>query len=256
MFNNIKMKKYLSLLSLIIIFSGCSSINSDLAASFFGGARFSIPKNAEQINNHTYSLTSPDAKGLLFIEYIDDTDKNSDGENCYALASDAEWSTAEDFLFNGKNDEGIEENSLFNTVEINIKKWETAAGKDIFGNGSLTDEILSVDTRTPDGKNEIYVAGIDIPESLAVTVIWFNEDEIIEWDQVYNEKEFDWSERGESGKADFENISVHTIGHAAGLTHPADRCINETMAPSTGLGDTKKRILNDGDIFGIKKLYQ
>ena len=55
---------------------------------------------------------------------------------------------------------------------------------------------------------------------------------------------------------DLLNIAVHEVGHGAGLTHPDQTCVDETMYAYAAEGETKKRTLNDGDIAGIKALYE
>lgn len=78
----------------------------------------------------------------------------------------------------------------------------------------------------------------------------------MEWDQVYDDVDFDWSDNGEAGKMDFEEIATHELGHAVGLGHPEDSCTEETMYRYASLGETKKRDLNTGDIAGIATLYK
>ena len=51
----------------------------------------------------------------------------------------------------------------------------------------------------------------------------------MEWDQVYDQKDFDWSLDGEPGKMDFENIVTHELGHAFGLDDLYTECTEETM---------------------------
>ena len=95
---------------------------------------------------------------------------------------------------------------------------------------------------------------------IAVTTTWYNtfSGQIVEWDQVYDDVDFDWSDssvNGVTGKMDFENISTHEIGHAVGMGHPSDSCSNETMYRYASYGEIIKRDLNTGDIAGINKLY-
>ena len=78
---------------------------------------------------------------------------------------------------------------------------------------------------------------------------------LVEWDQVYDQVDYDWSSSGEAGKMDFENIATHELGHSVGMGHPSSECIEETMYAYAGYGETKKRDLNAGDIAGINGLY-
>ena len=138
-----------------------------------------------------------------------------------------------------------------------MQKWEDASAN-IFGQGSQTTSPLAIDLSWPtDNTNEVYFADIESDGAIAVTTIWFTSrgNQILEWDMVFDDFNFLWSENGEEGKMDFENIAMHELGHAAGLGHPDDSCIDETMFRFASLGETKKQDLHDGDIAGINTLY-
>jgi len=111
------------------------------------------------------------------------------------------------------------------------------------------------------GKNEIMFGNINETDVIGVTIVWGifsgppKQRVLVEWDQVYDDFDFSWSEFGETGKMDFENIATHEIGHAFGLSHPASECAEETMYAYASNGEIKKRTLEAGDIEGISKLY-
>ncbi len=104
------------------------------------------------------------------------------------------------------------------------------------------------------------VLGI-ISGAIGVTIVWgiFNGPpfarELVEWDQVYDDTDFDWSSTGEAGKMDFENIATHELGHTVGMGHPDDSCLEETMYRFASEGETNKRTLEAGDSAGVKRLY-
>jgi len=57
-------------------------------------------------------------------------------------------------------------------------------------------------------------------------------------------------------KLDVQNIGTHEVGHGLGLADLYDSEDSEmTMYGSAGLGETKKRILEGGDIAGVRALY-
>jgi hypothetical protein len=184
---------------------------------------------------------------------------------CYAfLGNGAKWKTVEPWVVNPTNTEGL--NDVPANLAADIAKWEDAATgdgpfKDILGNGATTSSELVADTVNPDGSNEVYFGDVDSPGSIAVTIVWGifygppSQRELVEWDQVYDQVDFNWSSTGAAGTMDLENIATHELGHAGGMGHPDDSCTEETMYRFAGFGETKKRDLNTGDIAGIKALY-
>lgn len=223
--------------------------------------------------------TGKAVEGLAIIHYKKDfTHKpNHPGggggtttSTCFSfLSKGAKWKTVESWVVNPANTRSLTDTFVFNNLSSNITKWEDAAdgtvgngvSVDILGNGSQTTNTLLADTQNPDAQNEVYFADISSSGAIAVTIVWGifsgppSVRELVEWDQVYDDVDFDWSASGEAGKMDFENISTHEIGHSDGMGHPDDSCINETMYRFSQNGETKKRDLNTGDIAGINQLY-
>lgn len=196
--------------------------------------------------------------------------KGSGGSSCYAyLAKGAKWKSAEPWLMNTANTRGLNGADLFNTQAAALDKWEDAAdgtigsgpGYNVFGNGSATSSALVADTSSPDNQNEIYLADVSSSGAIAVTIVWGifagppSGRELVEWDQVYDDIDYDWSLIGAAGKMDFDNIATHEDGHAAGMDHPDDSCAEETMYRFANFGETKKRTLNTGDVAGVNSLY-
>lgn len=189
--------------------------------------------------------------------------KPGGGEICYGfLAKDAKWKSIEPWMVNAANTRGLNEEFILNNLSANIAKWESAASADILGSGVSTFDALAADTASPDGKNEIYFADVTDPNAIAVTIIWGvfsgppSQRTLVEWDQVYDDTDFNWSSSGETGKMDFENIATHELGHSAGLGDLyTSGCAEETMYGYADLGETKKRDLSAKDIAGINKLY-
>lgn len=217
-------------------------------------------------------------EGVAFIHYKKDfthkPNHNPPGGNgtsqCFSfLSQGAKWKTIESWLVNPANTRGLASEFVFSNLSSNIAKWEDGADGvlgngvsiDILGNGAVTNDVLVADTVSPDNQNEVFFANISSPGAIAVTIVWgiFSGPpfarELVEWDQVYDDVDFDWSSVGEGGKMDFENIATHEIGHSDGMGHPDDSCTEETMYRFSSFGETKKRDLNTGDIAGINKLY-
>ncbi len=188
--------------------------------------------------------------------------KKKGGTKCYSfLANSAKWKQIEQWIVNTANNEGLSSTFVFDTLKASLQKWESASSMDIIGTGSTTTATLSADNVQPDGQNEVYFGSIASPGSIAVTIVWGRfsgpprSRELVEWDQVYDEVDFDWSSSGEIGKMDFENIATHELGHTDGMGHPDNTCTQETMYAYANNGETKKQSLNSGDIEGINKLY-
>jgi hypothetical protein len=185
-----------------------------------------------------------------------------DSNKCYSYISrGAKWKTNESWVVNPTNTEGLSDSFVFTNLGDDIAKWEDAALADILGGGSTTTSLLVADTASPDGVNEVYFADVSSDGAIAVTIVWgiFSGPpfarELVEWDQVYDDVDFDWSSAGEAGKMDFENIATHELGHTVGMGHPGDTCTEETMYRFAGFGETKKQTLNAGDIAGVSELY-
>jgi len=191
--------------------------------------------------------------------------------SCYTyLSSGAKWKSIEPWIVNPANIRGLLGDFVFANIGADIAKWEDASdgvvgnslGSNILGDGSSTTSALLADTSSPDGQNEVYFADVSRSGVIAVTIVWgiFSGPpfarELVEWDQVYDDVDFDWSSNGEAGKMDFENIATHELGHSVGMGDLYDSvCSQETMYGFANFGETKKQSLNTGDITGINKLY-
>jgi len=111
-------------------------------------------------------------------------------------------------------------------------------------------------------KNEVYFADIAQEGAVGVTIVWgyFRGNpawrELLEWDQVYDSTDYNWSSSGEEGKMDFENVSTHELGHSVGMDDLYDSaCSTVTMYGYVSFGDIESRSLEDGDINGVFELY-
>lgn len=188
--------------------------------------------------------------------------KSSD--SCYTfLSRGAKWRALEPWIVNPANTRGLEAGFVAANLASDIGKWETAATKDILGDGAATADVLVADTQSPDGNNEVYFADVDSPGAIAVSIIWGifagppQTRELVEWDQVYDDTDYDWSSTGEAAKMDFENIATHELGHSVGLGDLyQSACAEQTMYGYADFGETKKQTLETGDIAGVVKLYQ
>ncbi|MHA2038876.1 MAG: matrixin family metalloprotease [Promethearchaeota archaeon] len=194
---------------------------------------------------------------------------------CYGfIAKGAKWKTIEDYIVDPANGAGLNDTFISSNLAADIDKWEDAADgtmndsyiMDIIGD-EITGTVDGADLISPDDKNEVLFGDIDDPVAIAVTVVWgiFRGPpagrELVEWDMVYDDWDFDWSEDCESydctNKMDFENIATHELGHTFGLADLyEDACSEETMYGYAVDGETSKRTLEAGDITGVFELYK
>lgn len=198
--------------------------------------------------------------------------KNGGGTaKCYGfLANGAKWKVVEPWLVNPSNTRGLLGDFVLSNLSADITKWEDAAegvlgngaSLDILGNGTSTNTTLVADTNSPDNRNEVYFADISQPGAIAVTIVWgiflgpISNRKLVEWDQVYDDIDFNWSATGEAGKMDFENIATHELGHSVGMDDIYESvCSEVTMFGFAADGETKKRSLEVQDVTGVSTLY-
>lgn len=267
-----KSKLAVFLLSSIILLTFAGFVS---ARSNGGRQKVSLPKNAVEVAPDIFYLgVSKDidgrqVEGYAFIRREKGYARpakppQGGGVICYAfLAKGAKWRAVEAWLVNPANARGLADNFVLDDLGVDIGKWEGVAGKNILGDGLKTSKELIADAVSTDGKNEVYFADVDSPGAIAITIVWgiFSGPpqvrELVEWDQVYDEVDFDWSSSGEAGKMDFENIATHELGHSVGLDDLyQDACKLGTMFGYADYGETIKRSLEAGDIAGVRELYK
>jgi len=276
-------KKITAIFSLLNLLFFASPVLA-MGANSQNTKQYNIPDSAVQISDNVYSLgkakdtkTGKVVEGFAVVHY-----KNPEGKisgvsqakkknTCYGyLAAGAKWKSVESWVLNPANTRNLAGDFLLNNISFDISKWEDAAdgvagngrGVNILGDGSITSSDLSQFANTLDGVNGVYFADITSPGVIAVTTVWgfwggdIATREIVEWDQVYNDFDFDWSASGQSGKMDFENIATHELGHSIGMADLYTTvCNDETMFGYAANGEIKKSTLEQGDIRGINLLY-
>lgn len=266
---------------ILLVFLLALTIVTGQANAKWQPPRFELPKvpTGTKIVSLGETLDKSSGKkvtGYMFIHYKNKSAqlpllKFSRKVPCYGfLATGAKWKTVEPWIVNPANTRGVSGDFIFQNLSKDINKWEDAAdGKldsstsfNILGNGSVSNDLLTASTNTPDNKNVVYFAKIDDPGVIAVTTIWgyfggrTAKRELLEWDQVYNDYDFDWSMSGETAKMDFENIATHELGHSVGLNDQYNSaCQTVTMYGYASNGEVQKQSLEVQDIAGVSTLY-
>jgi hypothetical protein len=92
--------------------------------------------------------------------------------------------------------------------------------------------------------------------AIAVNIYWYSGSLILHNDVCFNNYDFSWSDSGQSGRMDIQNIAAHEFGHNLCLNDLYDAGSREfTMYGYCSAGETKKRSLHDDDIAGIRYIY-
>ena len=242
------------------------SIAVAAAAAPGSAGRPAVPPGAVKIADGVYHLGKRNVDGLVVegIAFVHEAKsdrgdrKPGGGGSCFSyLASGAKWLSAEPWSVDTT---GAPISGMASLMATDVGTWESAAGADIFGNGS-TDQSYDAVTSNVDGRNGAEFGPIADAGVIAVTYTWGifggppKSRQLVEWDMVFDSDSFSWSTSGAPESMDFRNIDTHELGHAMGLGHPSNTCTEETMYAFASNGETKKRDLNAGDIAGINGLY-
>lgn len=92
--------------------------------------------------------------------------------------------------------------------------------------------------------------------AIAVNVYWYSGDLILHNDVCFNNYNFTWSDSGQAGRMDVQNIAAHEFGHNLCLSDIYESYASEyTMYGYSSYGETKKRTLEQDDINGIRYIY-
>lgn len=272
------------LLSVIMISSGFL-INSPAIAAPSDNANdrakyaFKLPDNAVEISPGAFYIGSVVHEGQIIsgIAFFHHRDGHGGGPGgggpggedkdvkCYAhIVKNVKWKNVEDYIVDPSNDAELSVTEVGTNIANAIAEWEDPNGNssvvlDILGDrvpGEVNRFLIGVDTND---KNEILFGDIAQEGAIAVNILWYlrggPDRGLVEWDQVYDDADFNWSFTGATGAMDFLNIATHEVGHATGLAHPDNSCTEETMYYQAAFGETKKQTLESGDIAGILDLY-
>lgn len=160
------------------------------------------------------------------------------------------------FVINERGSEDIDDGSEFEAIRQAFATWEAVASASF----AFLDDGLTPRTRTFGGQTNLIVWREEGENSalgpgvFALTTSTFRSDgEVMGAEIELNGADFQWSTRGETGRADVQHILTHEIGHLLQLDHSF--VPGATMHPSTFAGDLQSRSLEADDRAGISAIY-
>lgn len=213
----------------------------------------------------------PGWEKIVFVHYRkppakpDGKPPKSDSQ-CYGfLGRGVKWNIPGDsaFLIDAGNSEGLTPHAVLTAIRAAAATWADQTTEDILScllwSGS---EPLEPDWGSPDGVNEVVLGDVGYSGAIAITIVWGifggppGDREIMEFDMIFDDVDFDWSTSGDPEKMDLQNIATHELGHAVGLDDLYQSgCAEVTMYGYSTEGETKKCTLEPADIAGLLTLY-
>jgi Matrixin len=149
-----------------------------------------------------------------------------------------------------------------------ILQWEGTALGDAFGTPTLTSDPVAA---RRDGTSTVSFSRKRVGSAVGLTILqqFDSSGNLTEADTILNSK-YPWSLNttfsanpdtagtipgcaGDTGKFDVEAVLVHELGHWVRLEHVLNNF--QTMYPSIGTGELRKRNLAQGDINGVDDKY-
>jgi len=154
------------------------------------------------------------------------------------------------------NTSGGPDNSL-SAIQAAMQTWTdvTTSSFIFIYSGSTTK--TSNDYGSNDGINIVTFGPMGTNGTLAENSYWYNttSGQLIDTDIQFNTS-YPWATNGSIIAYDVQNVSTHELGHSLCLDDlKNDTDSEKTMYYEAGLGETKKRTLDQDDIDGITYLY-
>ncbi len=216
----------------------------------------------------------PGWEKIVFIHYKKPRGKPADkpgrkpptsDSQCYTfLAKGVKWKepSFSAFLVDTANIEGLSEGEILAAVGAAADTWRAVPiGVDLLSSCEPGSD-LSADWDSPDGDNEVVFGDVPYANAIAVTIVWGifggppSQRQIVEFDMIFDDVDFDWSIGGSETTMDLQNIATHELGHAVGLGDLYESgCAEVTMYGYSENGETKKQTLEPDDVAGLVALY-
>ena len=167
------------------------------------------------------------------------------------------WATLGLTLVVNPTDSELLESFVFSTVSASSEVWDSSTGAELVSIYEV-DYTASLDGETADGINEVVFGNLGDNRIIAQCTYWYNPwtRELLDFDIAFN-TQFTWGDATSNPSLmDLQSIATHELGHGFGLADLYQRKNSElTMYGYAGIGETKKRSLESGDVAGIQALY-
>ncbi len=96
----------------------------------------------------------------------------------------------------------------------------------------------------------------DYPSAIALTLSWYDGASNQESDVAFNGESYTWSDNGQAGRMDVQNVATHELGHTFSLGNLYGAGDAEkTMYAYISTGETRKRTLETDDEDGARYIY-
>jgi len=178
-------------------------------------------------------------------------------DKCYKTFS--KWSsTPVSYDISTFETDGLNPLFIEQTFTKSAETWDSATTTELFN-----DEYTVTDLDLPFGALDEYNALLFRDwvndNVIAVTSIWYSRGrhgQIYDFDVLFNTF-YNWGDATiDPTLMDLENIAVHELGHAVGMSDIYDwDCSAVTMFGYSWEGDVEKRTLEQSDITGLQSLY-
>ncbi len=181
---------------------------------------------------------------------------------CTFIGGGAKWDGVATFKMDTTNPDGISSQQLEIWQNNAFNQWNDALpDQNVLAPVIIEDLPGFLDPNSPDGINTITFGVIDKQGVIAVTATHYVQSggsiTIFESDIVYNTQVPLGDGSINSNVYDFWSVATHETGHAIGLGHPSQtlECLDSTMYPTVGLGQTNKRDITGKDAQCLQTLY-
>ncbi len=181
---------------------------------------------------------------------------------CAFIGGGAKWNGVATFKFDITNPDGLSSSQLETWQNAAFNQWNNAlTDLNVLAPVVIEDLPGFLDPNVPDGINTIVFDIIDITGVIAITSTNYIQSggsvTIFESDIVYNTQVPLGDGSSSSNVYDFWSVATHETGHAIGLAHPpqTNECVDSTMYPTVGLGQTNKRDITGTDAQCLQILY-